>query len=76
VGGLDDLSPAQVVGVLVQTEDLSCPSQAQRPTVDGLSPELALGDPSVVFIGRLGLRGEYRPPAVVGLWRGRGVGCP
>ena len=51
VGGLDDLSPAQVVDFLVQTEDLSSPSQAQRLPVDGLSSQLAMGDPPVVFIG-------------------------
>jgi hypothetical protein len=55
---------------------LSGTSQAQRAAVDGLSSQLALGDPAVVFIGRLSLRGERRPPAVVGLWRRRGVGCP
>lgn len=75
-GGFDDLPPAQVVGLLVETEDLSGSRQAQRGSVQGLTPELALGNPPMVFIGRLGLRGENRPPAVVGLWPGRAVGCP
>jgi hypothetical protein len=76
VRGLEDLPPAQVVGLLVDTEDLSGSRQAQRGSVDGLTPELALGDPPMVFIGRLRLRGENRPLAVVGLWPGREVGCP
>jgi hypothetical protein len=75
VGGFDDLPPAQVVGLLVEAKDLSGSGQAESGPVDGLTPDLALGDPPMVFIGRLSLRGEYRPPGAVWLWRRLGVGC-
>lgn len=58
VGGFDDLPPAQGVGVLVEAEDLSGLGQAEGGPVDGLTPDLALGDPPMVFIRRLSLRGE------------------
>jgi len=74
-GGLAPLPPPPIVPRLVEAEDLHRPRQAERRPLHRLTPELAVFDPTVAFIGGVRLRGEKRPPGVVGLWRGRGVGC-
>ena len=75
-GGLDDVPAPQVIHRLVEAKDLRRPGQTERGPLHGPGPELAVFDPPVAFIGGVRLRGEVRPRGVVGLWRGRGAGCP
>lgn len=75
-GGLGDLPPPQMIHLLMEAEDLGCPGQTDRGSLNDLAPELAFLDPPVAFIDRLSLRGEYRPPKAVGPWRRPGVDCP
>jgi hypothetical protein len=61
------LSLANGLDTSSDTEELSRSSQTNRRRINGQAPELALFDPTVVFIDRLSLRGERRRAVVARL---------
>ena len=75
-GGLEDLTPPQVIDLLVEAKDLRGSGQTERRAIDGLAPEFTVFHAAMAFIQGLRLRGENRPRGAVWLWRARGVDCP